>query len=439
MNFDRLRQLLIQKAIEGRLVVQLDNEPPVKQLGSVPRNVPFSIPKKWKWIELGEILTISSPRRVHKSDWKSNGIPFLRAREIANLADFGVLQNELFISNSLFEERKLKGEVPVAGDIVLTAVGTLGKCYVVRVNDVFFCKDTNTLRFSNISQDPNYIKMLFASTYLKGVMQKTAIGSTVKNLTIGVMRKYVIPIPPLEEQHRIVARLNELLAVIKQAEDAYTDLQSLGKTLRERILQKAIEGKLVPQFDEEPDVEQIGEAPAEVLFSIPQKWKWSTIGAALDYGRSEQISGSDIPSSAWLLDLEDIEKETGKLLCRKRGSTSTSNKFVFKKNDVLYGKLRPYLNKCIVADEDGFCTTEIVPIRQQLAGYEFEPEYIKAFLMSSFFVQYANQASYGVKMPRLGTKDAKAAPIPVPPLAEQRRIVAKLNELLPLVDQMTAV
>ena len=190
----------------------------------------------------------------------------------------------------------------------------------------------------------------------------------------------------------------------------------------------------LPQLESEPEVEQIGETPEDVPFTIPLKWKWATIGDSLQYGSSEQVNGQSIPRNAWVLDLEDIEKESGRLLIKKRNISNRSNKAKFKKGDVLYGKLRPYLNKCIIANEAGFSTTEIVAIRPKEGNYKFDAEYLKAFLMSPFFVNYANRASYGVKMPRLGTKDAKAAYIPVPPLAEQHRIVARLNELLPLVD-----
>ena len=175
--------------------------------------------------------------------------------------------------------------------------------------------------------------------------------------------------------------------------------------LRASILQAAIEGKLVPQLESEPEVEQIGETPEDVPFTIPLKWKWATIGDSLQYGSSEQVNGQSIPRNAWVLDLEDIEKESGRLLIKKRNISNRSNKAKFKKGDVLYGKLRPYLNKCIIANEAGFSTTEIVAIRPKEGNYKFDAEYLKAFLMSPFFVNYANRASYGVKMPRLGTKD----------------------------------
>ena len=205
--------------------------------------------------------------------------------------------------------------------------------------------------------------------------------------------------------------------------------------LRQKILEKAIRGELVPQLESEPEVRQIGEAPDDVPFSIPEKWKWCNFGNVVAYGKSKQVQPQNIEKSAWILDLEDIESGTGNLLQKKKSITAQSNKTRFRKGDVLYSKLRPYLNKVIVADDDGYCTTEIVPISPSVAQAPLDAQYLKIYLMSPYFVGYANQCSYGVKMPRLGTKDAQKALFPIPPIEEQRRIVAELNQLFEQIDR----
>ena len=212
-----------------------------------------------------------------------------------------------------------------------------------------------------------------------------------------------------------------------------------AEQLRASVLQLAIQGKLVPQLDSEPEVDQIGEAPKAAPFAIPEKWKWCRLGSILTYGKCKQVQPCDIEENAWILDLEDIESGTANLLLKKKGIPVQSNKNRFKSGDVLYSKLRPYLNKVIVADDDGFCSTEIVPITPSIAKVSLTAQYLQIYLMSPLFVGYATQCSYGVKMPRLGTEDAQKAAIPIPPIEEQRRIVAKLNELLCTVDRIEHV
>lgn len=207
--------------------------------------------------------------------------------------------------------------------------------------------------------------------------------------------------------------------------------------LRSLLLEQAIRGELVEQQAIDFAVPVVdGVLPKESYpFEIPDHWKWYPLGKIVEYGKCTQIGSGEISETTWVLDLEDIEKGTGRLLNKKRGTLTTSNKAKFCKGDVLYGKLRPYLNKVLIADEDGVCTTEIVPISVVTAKLPLLAEYLQSYLMSPFFLDYANKISYGVKMPRLGTKDAKAALIPVPPVEEQAGIVAKLEEAFSEIDR----
>ena len=282
-----------------------------------------------------------------------------------------------------------------------------------------------------------YLNYAINSTIFKDQVYSSVQGSTRIRTSLTKLKSYLVPVPPLKEQHRIVDKIESLFCEIDRAEKAYEELQSLANVLRGQILQKAIQGKLVPQLPEDGVVEQIGHAPEEVPFDIPDSWKWYTLGNLIEYGNCKQVAGKDITSSTWVLDLEDIEKNTGKIIEKKRNVKSTSNKNVFEEGYVLYSKLRPYLNKVVIADETGVCTTEIIPLNVKTAKVPLLPHYLQFCLMSPSFLNYANRCSYGVKMPRLGTNDAKAAYIPVPPLAEQRRIVAKVDTMLEQIDLMT--
>ncbi|MEI6516044.1 MAG: restriction endonuclease subunit S, partial [bacterium] len=162
---------------------------------------------------------------------------------------------------------------------------------------------------------------------------------------------------------------------------------------------------------------------------------WTQLGCVIDYNYGGKTESERIPADAWLLDLEDIEKDTSRLLQRVLAGDrkSTSTKSHFSAGDVLYGKLRPYLNKVLVANSDGYCTTEIVPMKPHKG---VNPYYVVCVLKSRDFLDYTAARSYGMKMPRLGTEDAKRAPFPLPPLLEQKRIVTKVNELMKRCDEL---
>jgi type I restriction enzyme S subunit len=251
------------------------------------------------------------------------------------------------------------------------------------------------------------------------------------------------------------AQLLEHFNRISEAPDAVA-------RLRRFILDLAVRGKLVAQDpNDEPAAELLKRIQAEksqlvkegrlkktmadlkiesldVPFDLPPVWVWTCLGDVAQYGISDKVdSNKDIAVDTWVLDLEDIEKGTSRLIERiySLARPFRSTKTIFKSGDVLFGKLRPYLNKVLVADQDGVCTTEIIPIR----GYcGMAPEYMKLVLKSSLTMARVDRLMYGMKMPRLGTGDAVALSFPLPPLAEQHRIVAKVDELMALCDQLEA-
>ncbi|EDI3766905.1 restriction endonuclease subunit S [Salmonella enterica subsp. enterica serovar Kentucky] len=170
---------------------------------------------------------------------------------------------------------------------------------------------------------------------------------------------------------------------------------------------------------------------------LPEGWVDTQLGNIVDYGKATKRVLSDVNDDTWVLELEDIEKESSKLLSTIRASERPfkSTKNSFKRGDVLYGKLRPYLNKIIIAKEDGVCTTEIIPLCAEPSCCN---KYIFYWLKSSTFQGYVNDVSYGVNMPRLGTADGLKAPLRLAPLAEQKIIAEKLDTLLAQIDSTKA-
>jgi type I restriction-modification enzyme S subunit len=168
---------------------------------------------------------------------------------------------------------------------------------------------------------------------------------------------------------------------------------------------------------------------------VPQGWEWARLGMICPYGENKAISSNLIDESSWILDLEDIERDTGiiKYHATKIERNSVSNKYAFTSGQLLYSKLRPYLNKVVVAEADGYCTTEILP----LTFYgNISVLYMQLYLMSPTFLKYVNIVSYGVKMPRLGTTDGKNSLIAVPPLHEQLRIREQFDVIALLIRKI---
>lgn len=169
------------------------------------------------------------------------------------------------------------------------------------------------------------------------------------------------------------------------------------------------------------------------ISDLPTTWLSLKLGDVVAYGKTEKAEPEEIAPDTWVLELEDLEKDTTKVLQRltfaDRQSKSTKNKF--NAGDVLYGKLRPYLNKVTFADMPGVCTTEIVPIKPNEAVHG---RYLFHWLRHPAFLTYVTEVSHGVNMPRLGTDAGRDAPFVLAPKAEQKRIADKLDTVLTRVD-----
>lgn len=237
-DLEVLKSKIIDAGIQGKLTEQLPEDGTAKELleqivdcqnnmikaGKIKKpkdiknidieDIPFEIPNTWKWEKWGNIINVVSARRVHQSDWRKEGIPFYRAREIAKLAVDGSVENDLFISQELYDEFSIDG-VPQPGDLMVSAVGTLGKSYVVKAGDLFYYKDASVLCFENYGgMNPYYLRYVMQSSLMKNQIESNSGGTTVDTLTMVRMVQYILPIPPLNEQDRIVNKINEILEIL---------------------------------------------------------------------------------------------------------------------------------------------------------------------------------------------------------------------------------
>ena len=233
-NLAVLKSKLIDAAIQGKLTEQLPEDGTAEELyqqiqaekqslikaGKIKKEkplseisddkVPFEIPNNWKWVRWGDVVNVVSARRVHQADWRESGVPFYRAREIAKLAEEGFVNNELFISEELYADFSLSG-VPHENDLMVSAVGTLGRTYVVKAEDRFYYKDASVLCFENFGHiNPYFLAYAMKSNMMRQQIESNSGGTTVDTLTMVRMIKYFLPLPTIAEQKRIVAKLEKL-------------------------------------------------------------------------------------------------------------------------------------------------------------------------------------------------------------------------------------
>ena len=435
----------------------------------IENEIPFELPDGWAWIRLQSISTMS------------NGIAKRNGSEgtetiVLRLADLG--ENEISFSNTrsvILTDGEIQKYALSVGDVLFIRVNgskeNVGKSFyfdnesfpITYCDHLIRCTPTGMLQGRLLS-------MFMRCGYVRQLIGKRMVSAAGQNtVSQPALATILLPVPPLKEQDRIILKLNNTDSYISQISGSKQELTEIVSHAKAKILNLAIRGKLVPQDpNDEPASVLLERIRAEkeelirqgkikrdkresVIFKgednsyylrtgnlveslgdwafeeLPDSWAICCLGELCDYGNCLNVDTASISDSAWILDLEDIEKDTGVVLrkVRKSERNAASTKHLFHKGQVLYSKLRPYLNKVVLSDEDGYCTSEILPL-------EFErnilPQYARYYLLSPAFLGYANKCSYGVKMPRLGTADAKKAIISVPPIEEQKRIVIAIEQ-----------
>jgi type I restriction enzyme S subunit len=326
--------------------------------------------------------------------------------------------------------------------------------------------------------------MFLASPAIQRLIDNVQNGATREALTKAMIEQFEIPLPPLAEQQRIVAKVDELMALCdrleselreretREAELARASLTRFAATptpanleflfhpsftippseLRKTILTLAIRGKLVPQDpDDEPAEElllrlgheitpekrrfQAGPLPPlqkdSLQYEVPENWAWARF-------RDVAVIASNLVKPDEFLDFthlapDNIEKGNGVLLpCRTvREDKVISSNHRFYPGQIVYSKIRPNLAKVVVVDFEGLCSADMYPIDALIDAF-----YLQRYMLSESFLLQAVKTDTRVAMPKINQMELNGIAVPVPPLAEQRRIVAKVDQLMALVDTL---
>ncbi len=211
--------------------------------------IPFEVPEGWSWCRLRDLLNVCSSKRVLQSDWKNEGIPFYRAREIVKLSENDFVENDLFISKEHYLELEKNYGIPQSGDLMVSGVGTIGKVYIVKPADQFYYKDASVLCFENRNKMlvSKFAKILLESSFVQLQMRENSKGTTVDTITISAAMNYLCIVPPQNEQVRIVAAVQQAIVKVNEIQFNKDNLHSTITILKSKILDLAIRGKLVPQ------------------------------------------------------------------------------------------------------------------------------------------------------------------------------------------------
>ena len=198
----------------------------------------------WDEMQLSALYKIGSSKRVLKSEWKSDGVPFYRGREVTRLAADGFVDNELFISEEHFAALSNEYGVPEAGDIVITAIGTIGNAHVVQSSDRFYFKDASVLwmkRTADVCSE--FIRFWLKSSLFFDQLDR-GNGATVDTLTIQKLQSVELRLPQLEEQMKIVTKLKALTEETQRLARIYEQKLAALEALKKSLLHKAFAGEL---------------------------------------------------------------------------------------------------------------------------------------------------------------------------------------------------
>lgn len=343
-------------------------------------------------VALGDLYQIRSSKRVLKSQWKTEGVPFYRGREITRLAADSFVENELFISEEHFAELAGQSGIPKTGDIVITAIGTIGNAHIVRDFDRFYFKDASVLWMKRTSDVSSQFINLWLKSPLFFDQLDRGNGATVDTLTIQKLQSVRLCVPSPAEQQRIVAILDEAFAGIATARAAAEQNRQNARALFESHLQAVFS--------------QWGEG-----------WVETTL-----HGCCEQIfAGGDVPKDRW--------------------SQERSAKYsvpIFSngaKNDGLYGftdNARVTKPSVTVSARGtiGFTAIRTEPFLPVVRLIVLIPDDSKIDLN---FLYYAvlgmDFDNTGTSIPQLTVPNFRETKLHLPPISQQRTIVAKLDEL----------
>ena len=378
------KQLTIEEKLQNALVPKEEQ--------------PYKIPNNWCWTYVSNVMNIvmgQSPKGIDTTQNISD-IPL-----IGGASDMGNLYP--IVNKYTKKPTKLSKE----NDVILSIRATLGRPIF---SDGVYCLGRGVAGVSS-----NYLSKEFIRYYyicFESVLYSNATGTTFLQVTGSVLNKMLIPLPPINEQQRIVNRIESLFTKLDKAKELIENTLAQFEQNKMAILHKAFTGELTAKWRKENNIDLSSWKKCElkeVFKVVKDKYNPQTENQIVNY-----------------IGLENIETSKG-IISKNNSSEVKSIKTKFKKDDVLYGKLRPYLNKHDVVNFDGICSTDILVFRFNDIN---TAKYINYYFNLPMFIQYAVENSSGINLPRVSEKTISKYKISLPTIEEQQEIVNILDKLL---------
>ena len=480
MNTKQLRQKILDLAIRGQLVPQDSNDEPASVLlekisaekqtlieqkkikkdkkssyitcdlspyqkytehfadGSskdITDEIPFDIPENWAWCRLGEIGVSELGKTLNSNKDTGELTPYLCSINIhwkyINLEE---------VKKTRFTKEEQKKYILSKNDLLVCEGGDIGRCFVWNFPiPMYYQNALHRIRFYN-EINPFFLK--FAIEHYKNIhiLDKYSKGVTIKHLTKIALHSICFPLPPLAEQHRIVEKIEELLALVDDLETNKTDLQSYIKQTKSKVLEMAIRGELVPQNPEDEPASVLLERikkeqksskskgkttehnthyEEELPFDIPENWALTRMENICQLLDGEKKQGVELPYL-------DVKFLRGKI----EGEIKESGKYIPKNTHLILvdGENSGEIFK---AQQDGYqgSTLKILNISEEICK-----KYIFYILKKE--QKLFKESKTGSAIPHLNKKLFNDLLIFLPPLAEQHRIVEKIEHIFAVLEEL---
>ena len=460
MDTKALRQKILDLAIHGKLVPQDPNDEPASVLleriraekerlikeGKIKKgkmsaktsdkpHYPFELPKGWVWCKL-EDYVFSVTDGDHQAPPKvSKGIPFL---VISNIADGSLdFSNTRYVPEEYYEKIPMERK-PKRGDILFSVTGSYGIVVNIKTDRLFCFQRHIGLIKPTISNE--YLSFVLMSNYIKSLCDKLATGTAQKTVGLDTLRSLYVPIAPIEEQERIVAKIKHLLLQISFLEAGKGKLVAAIKQAKSKILDLAIHGKLVPQDpNDEPANELLKRInpKAEITCDNPQYGKLPKGWCETHIGDAFKVTMGQSPDGSSLNPIDGMEFHQGKILfgnkyLRKSSVLTNSPTKIADADTLLLCVRAPVgvvnITKQRICIGRGLCC--LTPTKAINLDYAF-------YMLTTFQEKFESQST-GSTFKAISGSIIKNEQLWLPPLSEQHRIVAKIEELFAHLDKIEA-